>query len=139
MPPFAGNEEDRHALGSYLAALNPAWKFNITDANRLEIGGKVFAARCGHCHTVNGNFRPLRGIFEKQTPNQVREIFSVLGAMSSNMPDFNAPDDQAQALAFYISHEANKPIVQKPVPAEMPTGSSHSQLIRPDGPRQEVR
>jgi mono/diheme cytochrome c family protein len=131
MPPFAGDEQDRKALGKYLASLNPAWQFTITDANRLEIGEKVFASRCGHCHTVNGNFRPLRGTFEKATPSQVQEVFPALGAMSSNMPDFNAPDDQAQALAFYISHEANLPLAHKPAPAEMPTGSSHSQLLRP--------
>jgi mono/diheme cytochrome c family protein len=139
MPPYAGNDEDRKALGRYLASLNPAWQFNITDANRLEVGEKVFTSRCGHCHTVNGNFRPLRGAFEKETPSQVQEIFPALGAMNSDMPNFNAPDDQAQALAFYISHEANTPISQKPAPAEMPTGNTHSQLARPIQPRQEVR
>jgi mono/diheme cytochrome c family protein len=139
MPPYAGNEDDRKALGNYLASLNPAWQFNVTDGNRLEIGEKVFAARCGHCHTVNGNFRPLRGAFEKQTPSEVQEIFPALGAMSSNMPNFNAPDDQAQALAFYISHEASLPMPQKAAPTEPPTGSSHSQLVRPTQSRQEVR
>lgn len=136
MPPYAGNEEDRKALGGYLASLNPAWQFNITDGNRLEVGEMVFASRCGHCHTVNGNFRPLRGAFEKATPSQVQEVFPALDAMSSDMPKFNSPDDQAQALAFYISHEANKPVLQKPTPAEMPTGSTHSQLVPPAGPRQ---
>jgi cytochrome bd-type quinol oxidase subunit 1 len=131
MPPYAGNEDDRKALGSYLASLNPPWHFAITGANRLEVGEKVFASRCGHCHTVNGNFRPLRGVFEKQTPSQVQDMFPVLGSMNTDMPNFNAPDDQAQALAFYISHEANKPIAQKPAPAEMPTGTSHSRLIAP--------
>jgi mono/diheme cytochrome c family protein len=139
MPPYAGNEEDRKALGSYLAGLNPPWKFNITDANRLEIGQKVFDSRCGHCHTVNGKFRPLRGIFEKQTPSQVQDMFPVLGSMSTDMPNFNAPDDQAQALAFYISHEANQPMPATKSPSEMPTGSTKSQLMRPAEPRQEVR
>jgi len=139
MPPYAGDENDRKALGQYLASLNPEWKFTITDENRLEIGEKVFASRCGHCHTVNGNFRPLRGAFEKQTPSQVQEMFPVLSGMSSNMPMFNAPEDQAQALAFYISHEANKPMAQKQAPADMPTGSTHSRLMRPVHPRQEVR
>jgi mono/diheme cytochrome c family protein len=139
MPPYAGNEDDRKALGGYLASLNPPWKFNITDANRLDVGEKVFAARCGHCHTVNGNFRPLRGTFEKQTASQVQEIFPVLGSINSDMPNFNAPDDQAQALAFYISHEANVPLPQKSAPAEMPTGTTRSQLARPALPRQEVR
>ncbi len=62
-------------------------------------------------------------------------MFPALGSMSSNMPNFNAPDDQAQALAFYISHEASKPLLQKAAPAEMPTGSTHSQLVRPAQPR----
>ncbi len=137
MPPYAGNEEDRKALGSYLASLNPAWHFDITDANRLEIGEKVFASRCGHCHSINGNLRPLRGDFENQTPSQVQEMFPALGAMSSNMPNFNAPDDQAKALAFYISQEASKALPQKPAPAQMPTGTTHSQLVPPAQP--EVR
>jgi mono/diheme cytochrome c family protein len=139
MPPYAGNEEDRKALGSYLAGLNPPWRFNITDANRLEIGEKVFDSRCGHCHTVNGKYRPLRGVFEKQTPSQVQDMFPVLGGMSPNMPNFNAPDDQAQALAFYISHEANKALPANSAPSQMPTGSTKSQLMRPAEPRQEVR
>jgi mono/diheme cytochrome c family protein/cytochrome bd-type quinol oxidase subunit 1 len=139
MPPYAGNEVDRKALGSYLAGLNPPWHLNITDANRLEMGEKVFGSRCGHCHTINGKFRPLRGIFEKQTPSQVQDMFPLLSGMSSDMPNFNAPDDQAQALAFYISHEANKPLPAGKAPAQMPTGSTQSQLMRPASPRQEVR
>jgi hypothetical protein len=85
---------------------------------------------------VNGNFRPLRGFFDKHTAEQVQEIFPAVGSMNGDMPDFNAPDDQAQALAFYISHEAAKPLPVKAAPAEGPPGSSRSQLIRPG---QEVR
>jgi mono/diheme cytochrome c family protein len=128
MPPYAGNEEDRKALGAYLASLNPPWHLQITDSNRMEMGEKVFNSRCGHCHTVNGSMRPLRGAFEKQTPAQVQEAFPALAMMSSDMPAFNAPDDQAQALAFYISHEANKPLAHAPSPQEMPTGTTHSEL-----------
>jgi mono/diheme cytochrome c family protein len=133
MPPFAGNEADRKALGSYLASLNPPWHFTVTDANRAEIGEKVFASRCAHCHTINGKFRPLRGIFEKMTPSQVHDMFPVLGSMSPDMPNFNAPEDQAQALAFYIAQEANRPLPVKTAAVPMPT--TQSQLMRP----QEVR
>jgi mono/diheme cytochrome c family protein len=139
MPPYAGNEVDRKALGSFLAGLNPAWHFAITDANRAHIGEQVFDSRCGHCHSINGKFRPLRGVFEKQTPSQVQDMFPILGTMSPDMPNFNAPDDQAQALAFYISQEANRPLPAKPAQAEMPTGSTKSQLMRPAQPWQEVR
>lgn len=138
MPPFAGNDVDRKALGSYLASLNPPWHFTITDANRSEIGERVFNARCGHCHSINGNFRPLRGAFENQKPEDVQAMFPSLGMMSPNMPNFNAPDDQAQALAFYISKEASKPIAVKPAPIEVPAGN-HSWLIWPAPPATEVR
>jgi len=138
MPPYPGNKGDRRSLGRCLASLNPSWQFTITDANRLAVGERVFGARCGHCHTVNGNFRPLRGAFENRTPSQVRAIFPALGEMSSNMPVFNAPDDQAQALAFYISHEAGKPMPFKQPPPEAPTSRSHSRFARPARPWQEV-
>ena len=139
MPPYAGNDADRKALGSYLAGLNPPWHFTITDANRIEIGEKVFGSRCGHCHTINGKYRPLRGVFEKQSPSDVQGMFAVLSSMSPDMPTFNAPDDQAQALAAYIAQEANKPLPPGSTPAEMPTGSTKSQMMRPNGPLQEVR
>jgi len=111
MPNFAGNDEDRAALGNYLASLNPPINYGpITATNKLQVGEQVFAVRCGHCHTVNGKFRPLRGVFENAQPDQVSAMFPVLDSMSPNMPKFTAPDDQAQALAEYISHEANRPL-----------------------------
>ncbi len=134
MPPFAGNETDRKALGSYLAGLNPAWHFAITDANRADVGAKVFDSRCGHCHSVNGKFRPLRGVFEKQTASQVKDMFPVLGSMSPDMPAFNAPDDQADALAYYIAQEANRPLPSRAAPAQMPIGNTKSQMMRPAQP-----
>ena len=51
MPPYAGNEEDRKALGAYLAALDPPWQLQVTDANRLEMGEKVFATRAADIAT----------------------------------------------------------------------------------------
>ena len=134
MPPFAGDEQDRKALGKYLAGLNPEWHLTITAANKLEMGKKVFDSRCGHCHTVNGSFRPLRGTFENATAAQVAEVFPALGAMSSNMPEFNAPAEQAEALSFYIAHEANLPLTVKPGPTEMPTGTNHSRMRSPARP-----
>jgi mono/diheme cytochrome c family protein len=133
MPPFAGNEADRRALGKFLAGLNQPWHFTITDDNRMDVGAKVFRARCGSCHTINGKFRPLRGVFENQTPSQVAEMFPVLGVMNPEMPDFTAPEDQAEALAFYISIEASKPLPISKAAAETAPGSTQSQMIPPAG------
>lgn len=111
MPRFGGNEQDRAALGAYLASLNPPVQFPaITAANQVEIGEQVFETRCGHCHSVNGKVRPLRGVFEKMAVADVEQVFPMLDTMSPNMPKFTAPPEQSKALAAYIAAEANKPI-----------------------------
>jgi len=111
MPPFAGNEEDRKALGEYLASLNPPANYGtITEENAAAVGEQVFQVRCGSCHTINGGFRPVRGAFEGSTPDQVEALLPLLGSMSPSMPAFTAPPDQTHALATYISHTANRPI-----------------------------
>ncbi len=56
MPPFAGDEHDRAALGGYLASLAPA---TPSGANEKELGQQVFAIHCALCHSVGGQRRPL--------------------------------------------------------------------------------
>lgn len=110
MPPFAGDEQDRAALGRYLASLNSPVQHTVTEQNKTEVGQQVFQTRCGSCHTVNGAFRPLRGAFQGSQPEQVQEILPMLDSMSTNMPKFTGTDDEAKALSSYISTEANRPI-----------------------------
>lgn len=117
MPQFGGNEADREALGKYLASLNPPENHGaITDDNRLQIGERAFQVHCGSCHTINGNFRPLRGAFQGSDAEQVENLLPMLDSMSPNMPHFSAPADDTHALAVYVSREANKPMT-----AEAPT------------------
>jgi mono/diheme cytochrome c family protein len=122
MPPFAGNEADRIALGKYLAALNPAEDHRaVTDANRLQVGERAFKVHCGSCHTVNGNFRPLRSAFQGADPEQVENLLPMLDSMSPDMPHFAAPADDKHALAVYLAQEANKKMTVE-VPMEKPVG-----------------
>jgi mono/diheme cytochrome c family protein len=122
MPQFGGNEADRVALGKYLASLNPPENHGaVTDANRMEIGEHVFKVHCGSCHTVNGNFRPLRGAFADASPDQVENLFPLLDSMSPNMPHFSASEDDTHALGAYISQEANKKVTAE-TPLERPVG-----------------
>ncbi len=103
MPRFAGNESDRKALGAYLATLNPARFDPVTDANRVEIGGQVFATRCGACHSLGGKMRPLDAAFTGASPEQVREMLPVLDSMSPNMPPWTGSEAEALALSTYVS------------------------------------
>ncbi len=95
MPRFAGNEQDRTALGRYLASLNPAFT--------PVAGGQVFQIRCGSCHTIDGPFRPLKNALRGAPAEQIEALLPVLDSMSPNMPRFSAPDSQAHALAGYMA------------------------------------
>jgi mono/diheme cytochrome c family protein len=101
MPPFAGDERDRAALGSYLASLNPAPSFAGQEA--MQVGRQVYETRCGVCHTVNGPFRPLSNVLAGAAPDQIEALLPVLESMSPEMPPFSAPPEQGQALAAYLA------------------------------------
>ncbi len=110
MPPFAGNEADRAALGQYLASLNPPVSYtNVRD--KFAAGKQSFDARCGHCHTIDGNFRPLNKAFAGNDAEAVKGLFPVLDSMSPNMPPFTGSPEEADLLAAYIAQAANaKPV-----------------------------
>jgi mono/diheme cytochrome c family protein len=108
MPPFAGNESDRVALGEYLASLNPPINYaNVTD--KLTAGRQSFDVRCGNCHTINGNFRPLNKALAGSGAEEVKGLFPVLDSMSPNMPPFTGSPEEAQLLADYIAQAVNAP------------------------------
>jgi mono/diheme cytochrome c family protein len=106
MPQFAGNEQDRQALGKYLASLNPLPNYtNVSD--RSAAGKQSFDTRCGHCHTIDGKMRPLKSAFAGGGPDQVQALLPVLDSMSQNMPPFTGSPDEAQLLSEYIARMSN--------------------------------
>ncbi|MGB8010853.1 MAG: c-type cytochrome [Terriglobales bacterium] len=99
MPPFAGDANDRAALGGYLASLAPA---TPSGANGKELGQQVFAIHCALCHSVGGARRPL-----DLTGNDADSIAGMLGTLSdinSDMPPFTGTDAEGRALAVYLSN-----------------------------------
>jgi mono/diheme cytochrome c family protein len=109
MPPFAGNEADRTALGEYLGSLNPPLDY-VHVSDKLAAGKRSFEVRCGHCHTINGSFRPLNKAFAGSGPDEVKGLFPVLDSMSPNMPPFTGSPEEADLLAQYIAQAANAPM-----------------------------
>jgi mono/diheme cytochrome c family protein len=101
MPRFAGNEQDRAALGRYLASLNPA----AASAS----GREIFEIRCGSCHTIGGRFRPLQNALRGAGAEQIEALLPVLDSMSPNMPRFSASATDAHALADYMARELAEP------------------------------
>jgi mono/diheme cytochrome c family protein len=99
MPPFAGNEHDRAALGEFLGSLNPA-TVPVKDEHDLDGGRQVFETRCAMCHTLRGKRRPLD--FAGMDIDTVDGMIVALDSMSPNMPPFIGSDQQRRALANYL-------------------------------------
>jgi mono/diheme cytochrome c family protein len=110
MPPFAGNQQDREALGAYLATLGAVQYPALTDANRVEVGKQVFTARCGSCHTIGGKMRPLDAAFKGAESEQVIGLLPVLDSMNPEMPPWTGSDAEAQALAAYVVDAMKQPV-----------------------------
>ncbi|MGB8113550.1 MAG: c-type cytochrome [Candidatus Sulfotelmatobacter sp.] len=98
MPPFAGDEKDRAALGGYLASLAPA---TSSGANEREVGQQVFAIHCALCHTVAGQRRPLD--LKGTDPDAIGGMIGTLADINPDMPAFTGTDAEAHALAKYLS------------------------------------
>ncbi len=99
MPPFAGDEHDRAALGSYLASLAPA---TPSGANEKELGHQVFDMHCAMCHTIGGPRRPLDLL--GTDPETIVGLVGSLGDINPNMPPFTGTEVQSHALAVYLSN-----------------------------------
>ena len=99
MPPFAGNEQDRSALGSYLASLAPV---KPEGANEAALGQQVFAMHCAMCHSIGGQRRPLD--FKGTDPAAIVGFLGSLSDLSPNMPSFTGTDAEGRALAVYLSN-----------------------------------
>jgi len=99
MPPFAGDENDRAALGSYLASLAPATPWG---ASEKELGQQVFAIHCAMCHSVGGQRRPLD--LQGTDPEGIVGMLGSLRDLSPDMPPFTGTGLEGHALAAYLSN-----------------------------------
>ena len=101
MPPFAGNEQDRAALGSYLASLAPA----TIAGGEMDVGRQVYQMRCGLCHTIHGSRRPLD--FGGMDTDAIADFTRTPPDLSADMPPFTGTESERHALAVYL-HDATK-------------------------------
>ncbi len=102
MPPFAGNEQDRVAVGTYLASLSPAAIDLQLPA--AELGRQVFGQRCAMCHTVGGKFRPLS--LAAMDPDSIDGLLTQLDSLNPEMPSFHGNERERKALAVFLQSGA---------------------------------
>ena len=98
MPPFAGNEEDRVAVGVYLATLSPAG--DDQGLPPAELGRQVFGRRCSMCHTVGGSFRPLS--LAGTGADSIDGLLTQLDSLNPEMPSFHGTERERKALALFL-------------------------------------
>jgi mono/diheme cytochrome c family protein len=97
MPPFAGNEQDRAALGRYLASIaEPPQRLPVAD-----LGRHVFERRCAYCHTIGGARRPLAVV--GMDADTIETMIGGLPDLTSDMPPFTGTDAERKALAAYLA------------------------------------
>jgi len=98
MPPFAGNQQDRAAVGIYLASLSlPVAEQNMPAA---ELGREVFGRRCSMCHTVGGKFRPLS--LAGMDADSIDGMLTQLDSLNPEMPSFHGSEGERKALAVFL-------------------------------------
>jgi mono/diheme cytochrome c family protein len=100
MPPFAGNEQDRAALGRYLASLAPE---PASGGGQMELGRQVFETRCALCHSMGGTRRPLE--LAGMDADTVEQLTRSLDDLNPNMPPFTGTEAERRALVEYLRGE----------------------------------
>ncbi|HZP24650.1 MAG TPA: c-type cytochrome [Terriglobales bacterium] len=101
MPPFAGNERDRAAVGAFLASLSQGGEEQPPNA---ELGHEVFQQRCSMCHTVGGKFRPLT--LAGTEIDAIDGLLQQLDSLNSDMPAFHGSERERNALAAFLQSGA---------------------------------
>lgn len=102
MPTFAGNEQDRLAVGAYLASLSPIG--SDQDLPAAELGRQVFGRRCSMCHTVGGSFRPLS--LAGTDADSIDGMLAQLDSLNPEMPTFHGTERERKALAVFLQSGA---------------------------------
>jgi mono/diheme cytochrome c family protein len=107
MPPFAGNEQDRVAVGAYLATLSPASGDDALPPAELspaKLGQQVFGQRCSMCHTVGGKFRPLS--MAGMDADSIDGLLTQLDSLNPEMPPFHGTERERKALGQFLQSGA---------------------------------
>lgn len=115
MPPFAGTDAEREALGAYLATL-----YHPSPAP--SDGAQLFAQNCDVCHQ-SAPTDPAIATIRSLDPQTASDTLKDLPAVFARMPDLKLNDQQRTVLVHWIQMQSA---------ASIPP-SQHAALTRPEG------
>ncbi len=101
MPPFVGKNLEAKSIAAYLMK-------GVDSGAADNSGPAVWRRRCGSCHSLRGEFRPVIEAFEDQTPEDIAETIQYIEYMSELMPPWSGSDAEKGALAKYLSEQASE-------------------------------
>ena len=107
MPPFAGTDVERDALGAYLATL-------YHPSPSPEDGARVFQQNCAVCHQA-GPADPAITTIQSLDAAAAAEALKDLPTLFARMPDLKLTDRQRSALVEWIKKQtvaSTKPILR---------------------------
>jgi mono/diheme cytochrome c family protein len=110
MPPFAGTDDERHALAVYLASLGGATSEELRAAVAAErapvapagssAGAKLFEDYCSVCHAADTE-HPFRA--KGRGAAELYDLLGRLPTINEAMPAFDGTDAERHTLASYLA------------------------------------
>jgi len=102
MPPFAGNEAERHALAVYLARLGGDAGAGIETHAAGVRGPVLFEDNCAMCHGSDGEW-PIAPRVKGRSADEIYELLGRLPQVNAAMPAFEGSDEDRRELAAYLA------------------------------------
>lgn len=94
MPSFPGNLIESQAVGTYI--------HSRTDQILFESGEQAFDKRCGLCHSVDGEFRPLFDFMDGMSELDIADLIPLIADLTEAMPPWTGSDDEVILISEYI-------------------------------------
>ncbi len=102
MPPFAGTPEDADALAAYLERHTDRRPMAaVYGLQGVDLGRKVFAVRCGKCHTT-GTVKDVHGSVTGLADDDYRGMLESAADLGEGMPPFTGDVSERDALIAYF-------------------------------------
>ncbi len=98
MPPFAGTDDERRALATYISVALQGKSLSPQQAE-TDGGAGLFEENCAFCHEAG----VVRTAIEGWDREQIRRALDNLSALNPAMPDFDGTDQQKNEIADYLA------------------------------------